>query len=354
MELTEKQKEKILKLAQESKGKPLSLLEVTRKIFEDDSLDGRSNEGKLVKDFFAKENILFEIKKHKNKMDIVLTDAQKEYIQNNAPMNTDTEMARYLFQNTSLGPLSKEVIAIREYRQLYGLDTFNKEEVKSYKYSPPNAISRAMSKVNASCMTELKEKDLTEYEIVCLQSLIKYLNSPRFIRAIEFYENEPDRNTLESQFIAYTWNKPDLVWEEVNMYIDICISYVSEFQIQKILNILNERLKEITEDPDGRASKALADSISAKNQEKDACVKTRKALLDNLIKKRSSRKDQVNEENTILKLVEALKREEEREKMIKMLEREKLVLKNKVQEFEDMEAYMARIMGVSKSEIING
>lgn len=355
MNLTKEQEEEAIRIINETlaAGQEVNLMDITRKVFKNDKLDGRCAEGKLIKKLFVSKSISFSTTEFKKVKDIVLDDAQMEFIKNNCGIMTKLEIAKEIFNSPSLVALSKEYEAVSKYIEMAGLNSFNAKDIKTINYAPPNAISRAIARINRYCSKEFKEETITENQRDSIEQLMRYLKSPRFIQMIEACEEQAERDLFESRFIAYTWDKPDLLEEELDIYIDICVSYVDEIQIQKIVKLLNQRLQEITEDPDGKASKALADTINTKNSEKDNCIKRRKSLMNDLIKKRSSRQQEEHEQNTILQLVHAFQKEEKRLLMAEMLERERALLGEKIEEYKDMPSYMANILGVSKEEILH-
>lgn len=356
MELTEAQKKKIIELWNLwlAEGKEIKLIELVQEVFDNPLLDGRAEEGKLVKKFLVENGLKFKIQKFDKKEDVILSAAQREFIKNNCANMSSLEITREIFKNPLLTPLSKEGRAVVDYIKKLGLPKVFDEEVKSEKYNIPRSIGRILPKINSYCNLNLKEDTLTDYEKKCATALLNYVALLRFVRTMETYEVLEDREMFESQFIFHTWDKPDLAGEEVQLYIDLCTGYVQEVYIRRIMVLLNRRLSDITEDPDGRASKSLADTISTKNTELKELISHRSKLIQDLIGKRSERKKQQTEENrSILSLVMAFSREEERLKILKNAERERALLKKTMDEYESMPAMIARIVGPSKDEILN-
>ena len=76
MELSEEQKKKILDNCEK-----MNLLNLTRIIFNDETLDGRSNEGRLVKEFLANQNKVVKTTKHEKMPLAELTEENKKFIQ---------------------------------------------------------------------------------------------------------------------------------------------------------------------------------------------------------------------------------------------------------------------------------
>lgn len=356
MELTPDQEKQLLELWNDylAKGKEIKVIELTKIIFNDPLLDGRSDEGKAVKRALIKNKLKVITTKREPAPKIILTAEQKEYIENNCENSTSLEITREIFKNPNLSAVSNEFRAVFFYLKTLGSIKTYDNTVKSDKYNIPRSIGRIVPKINLYCNLDLKEETLTEEEKKGIQSLLIYIASFRFVRTMEAFERPEDREMFESQFIDHTWKKPDLEAEEVNLYIDVCSGYVQELYIRRQLSAFDRMLQNITEDPDGKLSMSLAQTISTKNTELDTLMKRRNALINDLIGKRSDRKKLKTEENrSILKLVEAFKNEESRLRLIKMAEREKMLLKDAIEEFDSMPALIASIIGPSKQEILN-
>ena len=80
LQLTEEQKEAIDSRGQEIKD----LSELTREVFMDETLDGRTREGRAVRAYLAEKEINYQTRHVSKKSDIILSEEQKEFIRNNA------------------------------------------------------------------------------------------------------------------------------------------------------------------------------------------------------------------------------------------------------------------------------
>ena len=98
--LTEEQQLKLLNEWNNRSDNPPSLTELVKLAFNRDDLDGRSKEGKAVKQFLAARQIKpRKSYEYQAKGLIELTEDQKEYISNNCAMMTGLEIAKILFKN---------------------------------------------------------------------------------------------------------------------------------------------------------------------------------------------------------------------------------------------------------------
>jgi len=116
MQLTNEQKENIINKWESQKDNPPALLELIRIAFPDKNVDGRSKEGRLVKEFLATRDISARgAHQYETKEPITLTKEQEEFIINNVQIMKANEMSRLLFKNGSLTPLSQETRTINDY-----------------------------------------------------------------------------------------------------------------------------------------------------------------------------------------------------------------------------------------------
>ena len=98
LQLTEEQKLILLNEWNNRPDNPPSLVELVKLAFQRDDLDGRSKEGKAVKEFLASRQIKPK-KSHEYQAKglIELNNEQKEYISNNCGTMTGLEISKILF-----------------------------------------------------------------------------------------------------------------------------------------------------------------------------------------------------------------------------------------------------------------
>ena len=78
MKLSEEQK----KFIDENFQKMPDLIELTRAAFKNGKIDGRSKEGRAVREYLASKEIQYKTTKHDTALPVVLTEEQKQFIQN--------------------------------------------------------------------------------------------------------------------------------------------------------------------------------------------------------------------------------------------------------------------------------
>ena len=196
--LTEEQQLKLLNEWNNRLENPPSLVELVQLAFGRDDLDGRSKEGKAVKNFLATRQIKPK-KSHEYQAKglIELSIEQKEYISNNCHTMTGLEMAKILFKNESLTNLSQETRSVLEYmKNIPNNIKFNNTENENTiteGYKPPRSEERMIVKINKYILDGIDKNKLTHKHKKDINSVIGYMNTHRFIHQINIYDNECDR-----------------------------------------------------------------------------------------------------------------------------------------------------------------
>ena len=151
--LSEEQKDLILK----SFRSDPNIINITRIVFEDDKLDGRSKEGRTVTKFLAKNGYKTKTTKHNKAEEINLTEDQLSEIEELKMdgMNT-SEIADIIFNRTTKR-LSKEWRVINELVNQEREEEKEKGQDSSGNYVAPQAISRLIKKINDSTGVGLEE-----------------------------------------------------------------------------------------------------------------------------------------------------------------------------------------------------
>ena len=214
-----------------------------------------------------------------------------------------------------------------------------------------------MSRVNKFIHDSGIDKDrITPKQKKNLEKLMGYLHTFRFVHQISNYEHETERELFESSFVRYTHDKADLTQEEVDQYIVLSGEVVIASNIQRRVGRLQRLLDDTANDNEGRRiSMSLVEAISTAQSEYNSCVNRQHKLLSDLKQKRSDRlSKQVQENASILNLVETWKEEQSRKELIKMAELRKKAIKDEVDKLTTIDDIKARIFGLSEEEAING
>lgn len=262
--LSKEQEFKILSEWNNRPDNPPTLLELVKAAF-DKEYDTRSKHGRAVRTFIAGKKLVpardWEYK-HKDKIE--LTEEQKEYISNNCSTMSVVEMARVIFKNPSLAPPSQEGRCVKEYistlsnKVLYATG----QEIPDEDYKPPNTPDRVVARINRYVHNELDLKKLGPIGKKNIQSLMGYLHTYRFISHINNYENQPDRELFESEFVRCCHDKNDLTEEEVDQYIIYSAEVVISKNIARRIETFSKKLDDDLEDEDKKLTMTLVDAIT--------------------------------------------------------------------------------------------
>lgn len=347
----------LLKEWNDRPNNPPSLVELVKLAFNRDDLDGRSKEGKAVKEFLASRQIKPK-KSHEYQAKglIDLNNEQKEYISNNCHTMTGLEMAKVLFKNESLTNLSQETRSILEYMKTIpnNIKFHQNENIPTEEYRPPRSEERMIAKINKYILDGIDKNKLTYKNKKDISSLIGYMNTFRFSHQINIYDDEKDRELFESSFVRYTYDKNDLTQEEVDQYIVLSTEVVISSNIQQTINVLQNQI-DLAMQEDGKIPMALVEASNTARKEYNDCVNRQQKLLNDLKVKRSEKlSKQVKETASIINLVQMWKEEESRAKLLKMAEMRKIVIEKEIDRLSSMDEVKCKILGISKDEILNG
>jgi hypothetical protein len=348
-ELTKDQEEFIFK--NHKLIKDLNLL--TQRCFDDDSLDGRTKQGKLIRTFLVKNNLEYKTSKHVKVDSVEFTESQKHFIIQSAEQGMSSfAIAELIFPDKEIKKLGAEQRAVLEH-----IRSINENFIPSQEsgllttYSPPKTYPRLIKKVFDSTGFQLDESKMSRGQRNCLDKLSINLSNSRLIKIINNYTSKDDRNLFEEEFTRLTWDKPDLTADELNLYMNVCKEIINLEVISKHLNKLND-LFDDAQDQDEMTVK-LAEIIKAKSGEYHQCEGRIEALTKKLQGDRSERmKNKQRENASILSLVQMFQDEEERKNMVRMADMQKKLVKEEAEHLEGMSAFKARVLGISQEDVL--
>lgn len=326
---------------------------LTQKCFDDETIDGRTIQGKLVRAFLVKNKLDYKTTKHIKVDSVEFTDAQKHFIIQSAEQGMSSfAIAELLFTDREIKKLGAEQRAVLEH-----IRSVNENFVPSQEsglltnYSPPKTYPRLIKKVFDSTGYELDELKMSRNQKNCLDKLAINLSNSRFVKIMNNYTSKEDRNLFEEEFTRLTWDKPDLTADEINLYMNVCKEIINLEVISKHLNKLND-LFEDAQDQNEMTVK-LAEIIKAKSGEYHQCEGRIEALTKKLQGDRSERmKNKQRENASILSLVQMFQEEDERKNMVRIAEMQKELVSKEADRLEGMAAFKARVLGISKEDVI--
>jgi hypothetical protein len=341
IKLTDHQKEFILNIF---KDEP-NIINITKKVFNDDKLDGRSKEGRAVSKFLAKNGMKAKTTKRPKSEDVELSEEQIEQVlvMEKDGMNT-SQIADLLF-NKEVKRLSNEWRAVNE------ILNQEKEETPSGGYASPQALSRIIKKINDSTGYGLEEDRMSRNQKHCCDKLRINLSNSRFVAIVNNYTNPRDKELFEQEFIRLTWDKPDLTADELNLYMNVAKEIINLELITGHLQKLNDMFE--SADDQDEMTVRLAEIIKAKSSEYHQC----ESRIENLTKKlqgdRGARlANKQKETASFLSIVQLFQEEEERKNMVRIAEMQKQVIKEEAQRLEGMAAWKARVLGIGIEDVL--
>ena len=356
--LSEEQKEKVLSEWNSKPNDPPSLLELIKAAgFEDK--DGRSKEGRAVKQFLASRQIKAQgAQNYQPKKRVNLTDEDVEFIINNMGMMKSMEMARDIFKDETLTNLNQETRAVLEVVRSHEEQVQpyeNTDEASIDQYKPPKTFDQSLARINKYMHNGINKTKLNIKQKKDIQALIGFLHTYRFTHQINSYNTTTERDLFESSFVRYAFDKNDLTEEEVDQYIVLSTEVVIASNIQHRVEHLQMLMDGVANDTEGRRiSMSLVEAISTAQTEYNQCVNRQHKLLESLKEKRSDKlKKQLHENASILNLVEMWKEEESRKQLIELTELRKKTLKSEIDKLSGMDEVRARIMGITDDEALN-
>ena len=325
-----------------------------------DSLTARSKEAKAVRDYLIELGLLEKKKKQRfSHVKEVLSDKQKEFINQNIESGmSPKQVTELIFNQKFQGADNSNIHITAEYRAVhkYIKDNYpqflvDAESGVNQKYSVPRSLKTVLNKVNKWCGQNLDEDKLSLQHRKCLEKLLVYLASPRFVGNYDSYMSSQDKDLFEAEFVRSVWDKPDLTIDEINLYINVCMDYINLRQIDIKKNKVNDMFNETQEQND--LTIRLTEILKTISEEYNQCARRIDQSIQKLNGERAKRVERHNQKNaSILNLVELFQDEKERSMMIQIAEMQKQAIQDEAEKFENMSSWKARILGVSKEDAI--
>ena len=329
------------------------LIDLTKKCFGDESLDGRSKEGRAVRKFLVENSIKFKTTSRIPAEVINLTKEQGEFILQQAEEGLSSlEIAKIVFPSRNVKPLSSEQRVVLEKIREVNPDILPSQDSGALNsYISPKSPSRIIKKINDATGLVLNEQKLNRQKQICVDRLKINLSNSRFLKIINNFLNEEDRVLFEHEFVRLTWDKPDLTADELNLYLNVCKEVINLEVISAHLNKLNSMFDDADEQQE--MSIRLAEIIKTKSSEYHQC----ETRIENLTKKlqgdRGERMKKMQKENaSFLSIVQLFQEQEERETMIRIAEMQKESIKQEAERLEGMAEWKARVLGISQEDAI--
>ena len=352
------------------------LLTLTRAVFKNEELDGRSTEGRSVKAYIAGKGV--EVKTtgdRPRKGAYVLTDPQKTSV--TALLNMDEppsvkEMFKMIFPDIkNYSPLCSEYQALSRFVKSVNEEAMDiwEEPVTERRYKPPTNFQALIGMVNRYVNNPVDPSralydnaSLKPAQEKNLKALLSYIRSTKFILQSSQYDRKADRELFESTFIRFVQDKAaDLIPEEVDMYISAASETVQVAQIergiQKQERLIDECLDE-KDDKDGhkaRLSMSLVESVNSLREKLDKSKGRLKGLIESVSGSRSKRIDNKTNKNDHLgNLLQLWSDPETRARLVELGLKEHEEDAKEYVRIRDAEDSWALIAGMDEDEATSG
>lgn len=348
MSLTNEQK----KFIDENFHEIPDLIALTRATFKDGTIDGRSKQGRSVREYLASRDIKYKTTKKKESKPILLTLEQKDFIQQYSKDGMSSyQIAQLIFPDREIKRLSKEQKTVDQYLKAARKQEREERRQDKNTHKPPETFNECLDLVNEYTNNSFKENELKAVEKRAIESVFKFLRAPRFTQIINNYGKAEDQELFEAEFIRATWDKPDLSADEVNLYVNVCVDYINLKNISAHMEKLNRMFDDADEQQE--LTVRLSELLKTKSEEYNQCEKRQESLIQRLAGDRAKRVSQKQDQNaSILSLVESFQNEEERKLMVKMAEMQKIAIREEAENLESMNQWKSRVLGISKSDVI--
>lgn len=341
------------------------IAELTRAAFDDESLDGRTNEAKAIKIYLASRGDKITTTKVPPRGEVQLTDHQREFIRTNAQSMKPLEMAKVLYPDRQITTLlSGEGRAVYKYAQEVHREhvDFWDEPVESKEYKGPTSIQGVLGMANtyvANAIDPTKDvydyNGLRPYDLKCLRALQGFLRSVRFRYQASSYEKKADRTLFESAFVRMTHDKPDLSAADIDMYVAAASEMVNITREERKILRLEQQLDQMLGgegEERQRLTQAFVELLNQTRTKWDASKARYKGFVSDLESTRAKRDEHRTKRNeSVLNLLEAWQKDEQtRNDIIAFGEKEKAEDKDEVKRLTEMDGIIALIAGQTKTE----
>ena len=195
MDLTSEQKD----FLKENAHKIQNLIELTRKCFDDDSLDGRSKQGRAVRKYLVENAIDYKTRCRQPAEVIEFSREQEEFILKQAEEGLSSlQIAQIVFPDKSVRPLSAEQRAVLAKIREVNPDILPSQDSGAlHSYISPKSPSRIIKKINDATGLGLEEARLNRQKQVCVEKLGTNLSNSRFLKIINNYLNQTNQHLIK-------------------------------------------------------------------------------------------------------------------------------------------------------------
>ena len=267
-----------------------------------------------------------------------------------APGKTALEIAKFICDDPDLKPLSIGHRLVMQWLKSNRPEVLHQSGEATSKWTPPTNIAKTVALVNEHVQTNFKREEMSEKVRRQMSALKDTLSSKRFFIMINELRLKEERDLVESSLVRHIWDKPDLTYDEENMYVSVCMAYVDQVHARKRKDKLHQ---EVMNCNDKESSIKLNENLKTASDEVDKIAKGISETLKRVTEMRNKRIESGGgNSSTMIALVEAWQEEEERKRLLIQRKMRAALVSEEADKFESVDGFKARILGVSKEEII--
>jgi hypothetical protein len=330
------------------------MLDFVRKAFGDMMIDKRDTKFTKAKAFYLR---LKQGREYYN-----FTDKEIEKIISLTASRKPGEIVNILFEGTiESGEANSRANSVKALQVALGREykgpaevLHEVDDIQDGEYRPPLTDETVIRKINrADGGADMAKHRLSSFERKCVRVLKANLGLKKFCLTINSFKKIQERELFEIEFIRATYNKPDMIPDDINACMMLCGEYIREMQIREMMNLLDGRVKSSLEG-DEKTNMVFAENLSAKTNELDKCQKNIKALQDTLNKSYSKRKDTESKyHESLARYINAVCDQGNREKFIlKSKVYAEKVLMTEIQKIKDTPQEIGEAHGMGINEIL--
>ena len=180
-------------------------------VFNREDLTGRAKEAKTVRDFLISTGFSKKQEKPKPTQTVeILSKENCEFIDQNIKTGiTPRQVTELIFHEKFVGVENLNIFITAEYRAVqkyikekYPDHLVDNESGVGDKYSVPRSIKTVINKANKWCGQNISEDKLSLQHRKCMEKLLTYLSSPRFVGNYDSYNSSTDKELFEAEFAS--------------------------------------------------------------------------------------------------------------------------------------------------------
>lgn len=281
----------------------------------------------------------------------VLSDDEKEFIKNGISFGAESiELSKVLFKDPMITKDDRRHKALVDFSSDVARRSPNSKNKQKYeKYSPPENEEECAKKVNKYIRNCYDVNNLSRLDKRNLYNLIGHLSTIRLVQTIDKFESEDDKILFESQFIRFTYDKPDLTQEEIDQYIVLCSEVVFAQGLLVKYNEIEKERKRIFDETNS-IDTDLVDAASRIQTQYNDSSKRQKSWISDLTTSRVKKMERrLDETSSLLSLVQLMKEKESRDQIIEIGNERNRKIDEEMDKIRNSDDIIIRMHGMSKN-----